>query len=115
MPVFAKPETPQQALEREAKLATLRAELERQAASAVVDYGHMPYGKNTCSTPDGRKFSCGSSVPCVTADGRSGHTTDYFGRVCEADAVSTPVGPALKPAGVALLAAVGLAAAWWLS
>lgn len=45
----------------------------------------LPFGKNTCSTPDGRQFSCGTSISCVTPDGRQGRTTDYFGRVCEVE------------------------------
>jgi hypothetical protein len=96
-------------------LARMRAEA--MAHGSLLDLlgvDSLPYGKNTCRTHGGIQFPCGTSAPCVTADGRRGHTTDYLGQVCEADPPEAlPQLPALKPAGVVLLGvAAGLA--WWM-
>ena len=89
---------------------------------ALIQASDLPYGKNTCVAPDGRKFSCGSSIPCVTADGRQGNTTDYLGKVCEpipdqvlsmAEVISgTGKGPSVKPWVVPAVAAALIFAAW---
>lgn len=96
---------------------TLAEALAAQAAEVNVD---APWGKSTCVTTGGLKFRCGTSVPCTTADGRPGRTTDYLGRVCEAvpdqvismQSLISGTRPSIKPWVVPAVAAALIFAAW---